>query len=140
MVEDNERALVPLAPERVGPPWVPDGRIDVPRLLVAAAVGLAVEAQRRSFDAAGAVMGRFGRPLRVLARPAVGVVWGSVAVARHHLGLDRWAARGLAEQRRARELAVSGVRALITALAAAVLDEIDTPAHENTRFTVTSAH
>jgi hypothetical protein len=125
VVQDSERALVPLGSGRVGPPQVPDGRIDVPRLLVAAAVGLAVEAQRRSFDAAGAVMGRFGRPLRVLARPAVGVVRGSVAVARHHLDLDRWAARGLAEQRRAQELAVGGVRGLIAALAAAVLDEID---------------
>jgi hypothetical protein len=125
VVQDSERALVPLAPERVGSPWVPDGRIDVSRLLVAAAVGLAVEAQRRSFDAAGAVMGYLGRPLRVLARPAAGVMWGSVAVARHHLGLDRWAARGLAEQRRAQELAVSGVRALIAGLTAAVLDAID---------------
>jgi hypothetical protein len=125
VVQDSERALVPLASGRVGPSQVPDGRIDVPRLLVAAAIGLAVEAQRRSFDAAGTVMGRFGRPLRVLTRPAVGVVRGSVAVARHHLDLDRWAARGLAEQRRAQELAVRGVRALIAALAAAVLDELD---------------
>jgi hypothetical protein len=68
-----------------------DGRIDVPRLLAAAAFGLAVEAQRRSLDAAAAVAGRFGSPLRVLARPAVALAQGSVAVARHHLNqiIDR---------------------------------------------------
>jgi hypothetical protein len=39
--------------------------------------------------------------------------------------LDGWAARGLAEQRRAQAAAVAAVRGLIAALAAAVLDEID---------------
>jgi hypothetical protein len=48
-----------------------------------------------------------------------------VAVARHHLDLDGWAARGLAEQRRAQAAAVGAARALIAALAAAVLDAID---------------
>jgi hypothetical protein len=48
-----------------------------------------------------------------------------VAVARHHLDLDGWAARGLAEQRRAREAAVRAVRALIAGLITAVLDQID---------------
>jgi hypothetical protein len=124
-VQDSERALVPLASELVGPPPVPGGRIDVPRLLAAAVFGLAVEAQRRSLTAAGAVAGRFGRPLRVLAHPAVALARGSVAVARHHLDLDGWAALGLTEQRRALEVAVKAVRALIAALAAAVLDEID---------------
>jgi hypothetical protein len=124
-VQDSERALVPLASELAGPPPVPGGRIDVPRLLAAAVFGLAVEAQRRSLDAAGAVAGRFGWPLRVLARPAVALARGSVAVARHHLDLDGWAALGLAEQRRAQEVAVRAIRGLIAALAAAVLDEID---------------
>jgi hypothetical protein len=124
-VQDSERALVPLASELAGPPPDPGGRIDVPRLLAAAAFGLAVEAQRRSFNAAGAVAGRFGWPLRALARPALAVARGSVAVARHHLDLDGWAARGLAEQQRAQEVAVKAVRALIATLAAAVLDEID---------------
>jgi hypothetical protein len=68
---------------------------------------------------------RFGSPLRTLARPAVGLALGSVAVARHHLDLDGWAARGLAEQRRAQEAAARAVRALIAALVAAVLDEVD---------------
>jgi hypothetical protein len=118
VVQDSERALVPVASEPAGPPPVPDGRVDLPRLLVAAAFGLAVAAQRRSVDAAGAVVGRFGWPLRVLTRPAA-------AVARHHLDLDGWAARGLAEQRRAQEAAVRAARALIAALAAAVLEELD---------------
>jgi hypothetical protein len=117
--------LVPVASELVGAPRVPDGRADLPLLLVAAAFGLAVEARRRSLDAAGAVVGRFGWPLRALARPAVALARGSVAVARHHLDLDGWAARGLAEQRRAQAAAVNAGRALIAALAAAVLDEID---------------
>jgi hypothetical protein len=125
VAQDSERALVPLTSELAGTPRAPDGRVDVPRLLVAAAFGLAVEAQRRSWDAAGAVAGRVGRPLRVLARPAAAVARGSVAVARHHLGLDGWAARGLAEQRRAQAAAVEAARALIAALAAAVLDQID---------------
>jgi hypothetical protein len=124
VVQDSEQALVPLRSELAATPRTPDGGIDLP-LLVAAAFGLAVEVQRRSWDAAGAVAGRFGRPLRVLAGPAVAVARGSVAVARHHLNLDGWAARGLAEQRRAQAAAVQAARALIAALAAAVLDEID---------------
>ena len=124
MVQDGEQALVPLRSELAATPRTPDGGIDLP-LLVAAAFGLAVEVQRRSWDAAGAVAGRFGRPLRVLAGPAVAVARGSVAVARHHLNLDGWAARGLAERRRAQAAAVQAARALIAALAAAVLDEID---------------
>jgi hypothetical protein len=122
--QDSERALVPVASELVGAPRVPDGRVDLP-WLVAAAFGLAVEAQRRSLDAAGAVAGRFGWPLRALTRPAVALARGSVAVARHHLDLDGWAARGLAEQRRAQAVAARAARTLIAELAAAVLDEID---------------
>jgi hypothetical protein len=123
-VQNSERALVPLPSELAGLK-APDGRIDVPRLLAAAAFGLAVEAHRRSLDAAATVVTRFGSPLGILARPAVGFARGSVAVARHHLGLDGWAARGLAEQRRARELAARAIRALIAALVAAVVDEVD---------------
>jgi hypothetical protein len=125
VVQDNERALVPVPSELAGLPPAPDRWIDVSRLLVAAALGLAAEAQRRSSGAVGAVVGRVGWPLRVLTRPAAAVARGSVAVARHHLDLDGWAARGLAEQRRAQEVAVRAVRALIAALAAAVLDQVD---------------
>jgi hypothetical protein len=124
-VRDNEWALVPVASELDGAAEAPDGPVDMPRLLAAAAFGLAVAAQRRSLGAAVAVVTRFGSPLRVLARPAVGFAQGSVAVARHHLDLDGWAARGLAERRRAQEAAARAVRALIAALVVAVLDEVD---------------
>jgi hypothetical protein len=117
-VQSSERALVPLPRERSGAPAASDGLTDLARLLAAAAFGVAMEAQRRSFGAAVAIAARLGSPLGVLVRPAV-------AVARHHLGLDGWAARGLAEQRRAREAAARAVRALVPALAAAVLDELD---------------
>jgi hypothetical protein len=117
-VQSSERALVPVPRERSGAPTAADDLTDLARLLAAAAVGIAVEAQRRSLGAAVAVVARLGAPLGIVVRPAV-------AVARHHLGLDGWAARGLAEQRRAQEAAARAVRALIPTLAAAVLDEID---------------
>jgi hypothetical protein len=123
-VQNSERMLVPL-PTELADLRARDGHIDLPRLLAAAAFGLAVEAQRRSLGAAATVAGRIGWPLRVLARPAMAVTRGSVAVARHHLDLDGWAARGLAEQRRAQEAAARAVRALIAALVAAVIDEVD---------------
>ena len=119
-MQDSERALVPLRP-----PPVPGGQVDMPWLLAAAVLGLAVEAQRRSLNAAGAVAGRLGGPLRVLARPAVAVARGSLAVAGHHLNLDGWVAQGLAEQRRAQAVAVKAARAMIAALVTVVLDEID---------------
>jgi hypothetical protein len=124
-VQDNERTLVPMRSELASAPKAPDPLIGVPRLLAAAAFGLAVEAQRRSLDATVAIVARFSSPLGTLARPVVAFVRGSVAVARHHLDLDGWAARGLAEQRRAQDVAARAVRAPIAALAAAVLDEID---------------
>jgi hypothetical protein len=122
-VEGSERSLVPLAPAVPASP--PDGPAELARLLAAAALGLALETQRRSMDAAVAVAGRAQGPLGLLARPALALARGSVAVARHHLGLDDWAARGLAGQRRAQEVAARAVRTLIAALAAAVLDEVD---------------
>jgi hypothetical protein len=125
VAQDSERALVPVGSQLAGTPRVPNGEVDAPRLVVAAAFGLAVEVQRRSFDAAGAVAGRFAGPLRALTRPAVSFARGSVAVARHHLELDTWAARGLAEQRRVQAAAVQGVRTLTAALVTAVLDEVD---------------
>jgi hypothetical protein len=125
VAQDSERALVPVGSELADTPRVPNGEVDASRLVVAAAFGLAMEVQRRSFDAAGAVAGRFAGPLRVLTRPAAAFARGSVAVARHHLDLDGWAARGLAEQRRAQAAAVKGVRTLIAALVTAVLDEIN---------------
>jgi hypothetical protein len=123
-VQSSERTLVPL-PSELTRPQTREGRIDVPRLLAAATLGLVVEAQRRSWDAAATVAGRVGWPVRVLARPAVAVTRGSVAVARHHLDLDGWAARGLAEQRRLQAAAARAIRALIATLVAAVVDEVD---------------
>jgi hypothetical protein len=123
-VPDSGRSLVPRPSERT-PVRPPDGRVDVPRLLAAAAFGLAVEAQRRSLDAAAVVVTRIGSPLRILAGPAVALAQGSVAVGRHHLDLDRWATRGLAEQQRAREAATRAIRGVIATVAAAVLDQVD---------------
>jgi hypothetical protein len=124
-VQDSGRTLVPLERELAGAPKAPDGPTGVPRLLAAAAFCLAMEAQRRSWESAVAVATRFGSPLQVLARPAMAFTRGSVAVARHHLNLDGWAERGLAEQRRTQETVARAARALIAAVAAAFLDEID---------------
>jgi hypothetical protein len=124
-VQSSERTLVPLAPAPVARTNAPDGPTELAWLLAAAALGLALETQRRSVDAAVAVAGRLGAPLGLLARPALALARGSVAVARHHLDLDGWAARGLAGRRRAQEAAVGAVQSLIAALADAVLDEID---------------
>jgi hypothetical protein len=124
-VESSERTLVPLAPAPPARVGTADGPAELAWLLAAAALGLALETQRRSMDAAAAVAGRLGAPLGLLARPALGLARGSVAVARHHLGLDGWVARGLAGQRRAQEVAARAVQSLIATVAAAVLDEID---------------
>ena len=99
-VQSSERTLVPLASVPAAPARAPDGPTELARLLAAAALGLALETQRRSTDAAAAVVTRVRTPLGLLARPALALARGSVAVARHHLDLDGWAARGLAGQRR----------------------------------------
>jgi hypothetical protein len=127
-VQSSERTIVPLAPAPVARTSAPDRPAELAWLLAAAALGLALETQRRSVDAAVAVAGRLGAPLGLLARPALTLARGSVAVARHHLDLDGWAARGLAGQRRAQEAAARTAQSLIAALAAAVLDEIDVDA------------
>jgi hypothetical protein len=124
-VQSSERTLVPLASVPAAPARAPDGPTELARLLAAAALGLALETQRRSTDAAAAVVTRVRTPLGLLARPALALARGSVAVARHHLDLDGWAARGLAGQRRGREAAARAVQTVIATLAAAVLDEID---------------
>jgi hypothetical protein len=124
-MQNSEQALVPLPSAVAGDPRAANEPTGMPWLLAAAAFGLAVEAQRRSLDAAVAVAARFKSPFGLLGRPTVAFARGSIEVARHHLDLDRWAARGLAEQRRTQEVAVRVVRALIAGLAAAILDEID---------------
>lgn len=94
-------------------------------LLPAAAVGLGLEAQRRSLDAAAAIGARLSPPMRVVARPAVAVARAPLAAVWRRLDLDGWAARGLAEQRRNRQAAAVTARALVAAIAAAVLEQVD---------------
>jgi hypothetical protein len=125
VVQDSERALVPVVSEPTGPTPLPEGLMDLARLLAMAAVGRAVETQRRWLDATGVVVGGFAWTVAMLARPAAGLARRSVAVARRQFDLDGWAARGLAEQQHAQEAVVSGVRALIAALAVAVIEEVD---------------
>jgi hypothetical protein len=124
-VQSSERTLVPLDAVPAVPASAADGPAELARLLAAAGLGLALETQRRSADAAGAVATRLRAPLGLLARPALAVAQGSVAVARHHLDLDGWAARGRAGQRRAQEAAARALRTLIATVAAAVLEEVD---------------
>jgi hypothetical protein len=103
----------------------PSGRPGTLPLLPHAALGLGLEAQRRSLDAAAALGARLSPPLRVVARPAVAVARAPLAAVWRRLDLDGWAARGLAEQRRNRQAAAVTARALVAAIAAAVLQELD---------------
>jgi hypothetical protein len=96
--------------------------------LSGAALGLALEAQRRSLEAAAALGARLSPPLRVVARPAVAVGRGPLVAVWRRLDLDGWAARGLAEQRRNRQAAAVTARALVAAIAAAVLEQVDVDA------------
>ena len=95
------------------------------RLLPAAALGLGLEAQRRSLDAAVALGARIAPPLSAAARPAAALAGRRLAVAWRRLDLDGWAARGLAEQRRNQQAAAEAASQLVGAIVAAVLDEVD---------------
>jgi hypothetical protein len=95
------------------------------RVLPAAALGLGLEAQRRSLDAAVAIGARLAPPLSAAARPAVAVAGRPLAVVWRRLDLDGWAERGRAEQRRNRQAATEAARELVGAIAAAVLEEVD---------------
>jgi hypothetical protein len=95
------------------------------RLLPAAALGLGLEAQRRSLDAAVALGARLAPPLSAAARPAAALAGRPLAVAWRRLDLDGWAARGLAEQRRNQQTAAEAASQLVGAIVAAVLDEVD---------------
>jgi hypothetical protein len=103
----------------------PPGPPGTLRRLPAAALGLGLEAQRRSLDAAAAVGGRIPRPLRAMTRPAVAVARAPLVAAWRRLDLDGWAARGLAEQRRNQQAAAEAARALLRELTAVVLAEVD---------------
>jgi hypothetical protein len=94
-------------------------------MLSHAALGLGLEAQRRSVEAAAALGGRLAPPLRVVARPAVAVARGPLEAVWRRVDLDGWAARGQAEQRVNRQAAAMTARALVTAIAAAVLEQVD---------------
>jgi hypothetical protein len=103
----------------------PSGPPGTLRLLPAAALGLGLEAERRALDAGAALGARLSPPLRIVARPAVAVGRGPLAAVWRRLDLDGWAARGLAEQRRNRLAAAATARAMVAAIAAAVLEEVD---------------
>jgi hypothetical protein len=92
--------------------------------LPGAALGLGLEAQRRSLPVTAALGARLS-PLRAVPRPAVSVARTPLAAAWRRLDLDGWALRGLAEQRRNRQGAAEVAHALIGSVAAAVLDELD---------------
>jgi hypothetical protein len=89
------------------------------------ALGLGLEAQRRSLLATAALGARVSPRLRAVARPAAAVARAPLAAAWRRLDLDGWALRGLAEQRRNRQDAAEVARALVGSVAAAVLDEVD---------------
>jgi hypothetical protein len=92
-----------------------------------AALGLGLEAQRRSLLVTAALGARLS-PLRAVACPAVAVARTPLAAAWRRLDLDGWALRGLSEQRRNRQDAAEVARALVGSVAAAVLDEVDVDA------------
>jgi hypothetical protein len=95
------------------------------RMLPAAALGLGLEAQRRSLDAAVALGARLAPPLSAAARPAAALAGRPLAAAWQRLDLDGWAARGLAEQRSNQQAAAEAASQLVGAIVAAVLDEVD---------------
>jgi hypothetical protein len=115
----------PAARVRAGGAATPSGPSGTLPRLSHAALGLGLEAQRRSLDATAALGARLSPPLRMVARPAVAVGRGPLAAVWRRLDLDGWAARGLAEQRRNRLAAAATARALVAAIAAAVLEEVD---------------
>jgi hypothetical protein len=115
----------PAARVRAGGAAAPSGPPGTLPRLSHAALGLGLEAQRRSLDAAATLGARLSPPLRIVARPAVAVGRGPLAAVWRRLDLDGWAARGLAEQRRNRLAAAATARALVAAIAAAVLEEVD---------------
>jgi hypothetical protein len=120
--------------ERAGPASPQDvaartpGPPGPPLRLPAAALGLGLEAQRRSLLATAAVGARLSPRLRAVTRPAVAVARAPLAAAWRRLDLDGWALRGLAEQRRNRQHAAEVARALVGPVVAAVLAEVDVDA------------
>ncbi len=121
--EAAEAALERLVPADTrdggsGPVRRPPGLL---RLLPGAAIGLGLEAQRRSFDAVSAVVGRFAPVVSVATRPPI--VRRPLDAARRRL--DGWNELGRVEQRRNQDIAAAFAHAVVTELIAAVLDEVD---------------
>jgi hypothetical protein len=103
----------------------PAGPPGMLRQLPAAALGLGLEAQRRSLHAAAAFGGRIPPPVRAVTRPAVAIARAPLVAVWRGLDLDEWAARGRAEQRRNQHAAAETARALVRELTAAVIAEVD---------------
>jgi hypothetical protein len=103
----------------------PPGPPGMLRQLPAAALGLGLEAQRRSLHAAATFGDRIPPPVRAMTRPAVAIARAPLAAAWRRFDLDGWAARGRAEQRRNQHAAAETARALVRELTAAVLAEVD---------------
>jgi hypothetical protein len=131
--DEGERALVPLPAGGAG--LTPADILGRASRLALGAAGLALtvlevllEAERRAVDAGAALGGRLPPPLRVVARPAAAVVRAPLVVVWRRLDLDGWAARGRVEQRRNQQVAAATARALVGAVAAAVLEQVDVDA------------
>jgi hypothetical protein len=93
--------------------------------LPGAALGLGLEAQRQSLDLAAALGARLWPPLRSVAGPVASIARAPLGAAWRRLDVEGWAARGLAEQHRNRQAATEAARALVGAVTAAVLDQVD---------------
>jgi hypothetical protein len=124
---DGVQALL----ERSVPPDQPAGAtarplpLALPRIsrLLPGVVGVGMEAQRRSLEAAAALGGALRPPLSAAVRPVV--AHGPLAAVRRRLDLERWSERGHAEQRRNELAAAAFARALLGGVVAAVLAEVD---------------
>ncbi|GGX90642.1 hypothetical protein [Streptomyces minutiscleroticus] len=90
-------------------------------LLPNAALGLALEAQRRSLAAAAAAYDRTAPLLGRAARALLPSGWPDAAARR----AAHWSERGRAERRRAREEAAPAVHALLRSVASAVVEQMD---------------
>jgi hypothetical protein len=112
-------ATVPGDHDATGAGRAPPG----PPMIPGAAIGLYLEAQRRSLRAASVLSGHVTPAVAIAVRPLV--AHGPLASARRRIGLEDWSMRGLAEQRRNQLAATSFLRALIGGVVTAVLEQVD---------------
>ena len=94
-----------------------------PPMIPGAAIGLYLEAQRRSLRAASRLSSHVTPAVAIAIRPLV--AHGPLASARRRIGLEDWSMRGLAEQRRNQLAATAFLRALIGGVVRAVLEQVD---------------